>query len=79
MSDIPEPELSPAFTLEDIRKIRDWNYERRKTMTPEEFREDSRKRAERVLALLAQPSDPTRMAEAQRKIDEACEKHKKAG
>jgi len=52
MSDIPEPEISPAFTLEDIRKIRDWNCERRKRMTPEEFREARRRGAERFLAQL---------------------------
>jgi hypothetical protein len=52
MSDIPEPEISPAFTLEDIRKIRDWNYERRKVMTPQEICEDDRRRAESMLARL---------------------------
>jgi len=46
MTDIPKPKISPAFTLEDIRKIRDWNYERRKVMTPEEFREARRKSVE---------------------------------
>jgi len=52
MTDIPEPEISPAFTLEDIRKIRDWNHERRKVMTPQEIREDDRKRTESMLARL---------------------------
>jgi hypothetical protein len=33
MTDIPEPEISPAFTIEDIHKIREWNYERQKGMT----------------------------------------------
>jgi len=79
MSDIPKPEISPDFTLEDIRKIRDWNYERRKGMTPQEICEDTRKGAERVLALLAQPADPAALAEVQRRIDEACKKRKKAG
>ena len=29
-------ELSPNFTLEDIRKVRDYSYEMTKDMTPEE-------------------------------------------
>jgi len=33
---IPMPELSPDFTLEDIRKMRTWNYERLKDATVEE-------------------------------------------
>jgi len=52
MTDIPKPEISPAFALEDIRKIRDWNHERRKVMTPQEIREDDRRRADGVLARL---------------------------
>jgi hypothetical protein len=35
--DIPEPVLSPNFTLDDIHKIREWNYERTKDATPEEY------------------------------------------
>jgi glutamyl-tRNA reductase len=34
--DIPEPVLSPNFTLDDIHKIREWNYERTKDATREE-------------------------------------------
>jgi len=34
--DIPMPEISPGFTVEDIHKIREWNYERRKHMTTAE-------------------------------------------
>jgi hypothetical protein len=37
------PDISPDFTLEDIRKIRDWSYERRKNMTLEEYNEDIEK------------------------------------
>jgi|GEM_PF-372850 len=58
MSDIPEPKISPAFTLEDIRKIRDWDYERYKGMTPQEICEDTRKGAESFLALMASKIDP---------------------
>jgi len=78
MSNIPEPEISPAFTLEDIRKIRDWNYERRKVMTPQEIREDSRKSAECFLARLAQPSDPAVVAEVHRRLEAVRKKYKKA-
>jgi len=34
--DVPEPELSPNFTIDDIHKIRYWNYERFKDATIEE-------------------------------------------
>ena len=34
--DIPMPDISPDFTIEDIHKIREWNYERRKHMTVED-------------------------------------------
>ena len=34
--DIPMPAISPAFTIDDIHKIREWNYERLKDATPEE-------------------------------------------
>jgi hypothetical protein len=30
---IPKPEISPSFTIDDIHKIREWNYERRKDAT----------------------------------------------
>ena len=42
---IPEPDISPDFTIADIRKIRTWNYERLKDATQEERIEDMRKRA----------------------------------
>ena len=44
--EIPMPEISPAFTVEDIRKIRDWDYERLKDATPEERSADIEQRAE---------------------------------
>ncbi|MDR3311790.1 MAG: hypothetical protein LBS64_01475 [Spirochaetaceae bacterium] len=34
--DIPKPDISPNFTIEDIHRIREWNYERTKDATPEE-------------------------------------------
>ena len=34
--DIPKPDISPNFTIEDIHKIREWNYERMKDAVIEE-------------------------------------------
>ncbi|MDR1481546.1 MAG: hypothetical protein LBI74_02860 [Synergistaceae bacterium] len=34
--DIPKPEISADFTIDDIRKIRDWHYEILKDATNEE-------------------------------------------
>ena len=45
---IPKPEISPKFTVEDIHKIRAWNYERLKDATPEERRADIERRANRA-------------------------------
>jgi len=42
---VPEPDISKNFTIEDIHKIRAWNYERLKDATKEEQVEDMRKRA----------------------------------
>ena len=36
---IPEPLISSDFTIDDIHKIREWNYEKLKDATPEERRE----------------------------------------
>jgi hypothetical protein len=44
--DIPKPEISPNFTIDDIHKIREWNYERRKDATIEERLADINKGAE---------------------------------
>ena len=43
--DIPKPDISPAFTIDDIHKIREWYYERLKDATPEERRADTERRA----------------------------------
>ena len=67
--DIPMPEISPNFTIEDIHKIREWNYERQKSMTPEEIIEDTRKGAERFLARLSSPVEPSILAEVTRKLE----------
>jgi hypothetical protein len=36
---IPEPELSPDFTIKDIHKIREWHYEILKDATIKERKE----------------------------------------
>ena len=66
MNNVPMPEISPAFTIEDIHKIREWQYEKRKGMTSEEICEDTRKGAERFLAELSSPRDPAIKAEVKR-------------
>jgi len=45
---VPKPDISPAFTIDDIHKIRAWDYERLKDATPDERRTDTAKRAERT-------------------------------
>jgi hypothetical protein len=46
--DIPKPEISPNFTIEDIHKIRAWDYERLKDATREEYNADTERRAEKT-------------------------------
>ena len=43
--DIPKPDISPDFTIADIHKIREWNYERLKDATVEERLADNKRRA----------------------------------
>jgi len=50
---IPMPEISPNFTVEDIHKIREWNYERRKNMTTEERCADIHRSSLQVQAEIA--------------------------
>jgi hypothetical protein len=42
----PKPRISSTFTIEDIHKLREWNYERLKDATPEERRFDISRRLE---------------------------------
>ena len=48
----PKPKISPAFTIEDIHKLRDWDYERLKDATPEEYRADTERRTQEALKRL---------------------------
>jgi len=52
--EIPKPEISPAFTIEDIHKIRKWDDERLKDATPEERRADTERYAERTRRAIAE-------------------------
>ena len=36
INDIPKPEISPNFTIEDIHKIREWHYETLRDATVQE-------------------------------------------
>jgi broad specificity phosphatase PhoE len=47
-----EPDTSPDFTVEDIHKIREWNYQRLKDATRDERIADTRKRIAPLLAEL---------------------------
>ena len=49
---IPEPTISPNFTIDDIHKIREWNYECQRDMTPEERVADTARRGEEALVSL---------------------------
>ena len=42
------PEITPAFTIADIHKFREWDYERLKDATPEEYRADTERRVSEV-------------------------------
>jgi hypothetical protein len=53
MNETHELSISPDFTLDDIHKIREWNYERQKNMTVEEIVADTRAGAAEFLAYLA--------------------------
>jgi hypothetical protein len=47
--DIPKPEISPAFTIKDIHKIREWEHERLKDATRDEYHTDTARRTEEAL------------------------------
>jgi len=52
MKTIPFPEISSAFTVEDIRKIRNWNSERYANMTHQEIIDDINSGAREFVALI---------------------------
>ena len=71
-NNVSAPEISPAFSIEDIHSIREWHYERRKGMSAQEICEDTRKGAERFSALLASPIDPMIQEEVNKRLQSAC-------
>ena len=52
MTNISKPDISPAFTIDDIHKIREWNYERRKGMSKQEVMDDINNGAREFEALV---------------------------
>jgi hypothetical protein len=46
--DVPKPNISPNFTIDDIHKIREWHYERLKDATIEERLADNDRRDARA-------------------------------
>ncbi|MDR1581451.1 MAG: hypothetical protein LBS35_13930 [Synergistaceae bacterium] len=49
---VPAPEISLNFTIDDIRKLREWDYERLKDATREEIRDDTARRTAEALKKL---------------------------
>jgi hypothetical protein len=49
---IPAPEISLNFTIDDIHKIREWDYERLKDATREEILTDTARRTDEALKKL---------------------------
>jgi hypothetical protein len=46
--DVPKPEISPDFTIDDIHKIREWHYEILKDATVEEQKDFYRRKSAKV-------------------------------
>ena len=57
-----KPKLSPDFTMDDIRRLRDYNSSRHASMTLEEIREDMRPSVEKFMQLMDERKDKTRLA-----------------
>ena len=45
ISNVKKPDISPNFTIEDIHKIREWQYELRKEMGQKKYTDYINKRA----------------------------------
>jgi hypothetical protein len=54
--------ISSKYTIEDIHKIREWNYERRKNMSPREIVEDTKASAKQFMSLIAAMRTKTKAA-----------------
>jgi hypothetical protein len=46
--DVPKPDISPDFTIDDIHKIREWHYEILKDATIEEQKEFYRRKSAKI-------------------------------
>jgi len=49
---IKKPDISPDFTIEDIHKIREWQYELRKEMGQKKYAEYINKRGREAEAII---------------------------
>ena len=58
-----KPILNPDFTMEDIRKLRDYNSERHIDMTLDELREDLRPNMEVFKRLIAERKQKRQLAQ----------------
>jgi len=54
INNIPKPNISPAFTVEDIHMIREWNYARLRDATVDERLADNKRRAAAAQARIEQ-------------------------
>ena len=57
-----KPKLSSDFTIEDIRKLRNYNSSRHATMTLEEIKEDMRSNVEAFLQLMDERKSKEQLA-----------------
>ena len=57
-----ELKISKDFTIEDIHKVREHNYERRKNMTFEERKADIEKGANAMMKLIEEKREELRLA-----------------
>ena len=61
INNIPKPNISPAFTVEDIHIIREWNYTRLRDATVEERLADNKCRAAAAQARIEQKRQTKRI------------------
>ena len=69
MSNIPMPEISPNFTIDDIHKIREWYDKVYEGMTTQEISAHTSNEAKRFLAALNSPRDPALKEEVKRCLE----------
>lgn len=56
---VPEPTISPNFTIDDIHRIREWNYECQRDMTPKERVADTVRRGAEAIKPLGLDENAT--------------------